>query len=135
MMKIILAIASVWLAVAASASVHDEPRFPTDKITLEQWQVYFQEIKSLPGAQIKESANQVTVSFSDSATGTTIYAFTAPANPAYPAVIRRHLRFKEGDGWYIDRKVHYVGDINIFARWWQSFDALDEAVRRDMNKG
>lgn len=114
------------VAFAADA----QQRFPTPRITLDQWNEYLKETLAIPGIDRKESTRQITLT--DSRT-MTIYAFTQPGNPAHPGVVVRVL-VSGPDGYSVRRIGHYVGDASIFEKWWHEFDALDDRIRREMSR-
>jgi hypothetical protein len=111
----------VWVAEPA-------PRFPTSKITTEQWRQYLSEISATPGIERRESSRQITLT---DARTMTIYAFTQEANPAHPGVVVRALVTGPA-GTDVRRIGYFAGDQATFAKWWTEFDALDAQIRRDM---
>jgi len=74
--------------LCAVAFAEESWRFPTDEITQEQWQIYLEEVRALPGAEIREAANQILISVPSRLT---LYVFTSPAHPAFPAVVIRQI--------------------------------------------
>lgn len=103
------------------------PRFPTSKITAEQWKEYLSEIAKMPGIERRESSRQITLT---DARTLTIYAFTQEANPAHPGVVVRVLVTGPG-GTEVRRTGYFAGDQAAFSRWWTEFDALDAQIRRE----
>lgn len=122
---------SALLLVASTAMpAEPQPRFPTPRITADQWKEYLAEIVAVPGIERTQSARQLTLT--DPRT-MTIYAFTQPANPAHPGVIVRTL-VSGPDGYSVRRIGYYVGDEITFEKWWHEFDALDARLRRELNQ-
>jgi hypothetical protein len=99
-------------------------RFPSDRITTEQWQTFRHEVLAKPGATRQEFANQLVVTVSSERR---IYVFTQPAHPAHPAVIVRAV-VERGQGSEVQRMGHYAGDQKAFDAWWHQFDALDAKI-------
>jgi Protein of unknown function (DUF4019) len=110
---------------AVSAVADDGWRFPTDKITSEQWQTYRDETLALPGARSYEVADQLVVEVPQA---NAIYVFTTPSHPAHPAVVKREVVEKDGEV-LLGRKGHYAGDREAYDRWWRQFDELDRRMR------
>ncbi len=108
----------------------EEWRFPTDKITAEQYQAYLEEVRAITGSKSYEVADQLVV---EAMGDNTIYVFTMPKHPAHPAVVKRKI-VQKGDGVYILRQGHYAGSRSAYDRWWHEFDALDDAIRQDFRK-
>jgi hypothetical protein len=119
------------LAIVGPCLATDGFRFPTERITVIEWATYLAEVKALPGVQIKEGDQQITIS--QAKPNAVIYSFTTAKNPAHPGVVIREI-VKRGDGYYIDRKGYYGGDIREFDRWWHAFDVLDEKIKNDLTK-
>lgn len=118
------------LATGLAHSAEPQPRFPTSKITVEQWRQYLSEVLAIPGIERRDSARQITLT--DSKT-MTIYAFTQEANPAHPGVVVRALVIGP-NGADVRRIGYYAGDQAAFSSWWLEFDALDARIRAEMNQ-
>ena len=118
------------LMAGAAIPAEPQPRFPTSKITAEQWKQYLAEVLAMPGIERKDSARQITLT---DARTSTIYAFTQDANPAHPGVVVRTLVVGP-TGADIKRVGYFAGDPAIFEKWWHEFDALDARVRSEAAK-
>jgi Protein of unknown function (DUF4019) len=99
-------------------------RFPTDKITVQQWTQFREEVLAKPNSVRAEYANQLVVTVE--AEGA-IYVFTQPQHPAYPAVVVRAVA-ESGGGAAVKRMGHFAGSESAFATWWHQFDALDATI-------
>jgi hypothetical protein len=118
-------VALVALTQVLAASADDMAwRFPSDRITTEQWQTFRHEVLAKPGATRQEFANQLVVTVSSERR---IYVFTQPDHPAHPAVIVRAV-VERGQGSEVQRMGHYAGDQKAFDAWWHQFDALDAKI-------
>jgi hypothetical protein len=124
----ILAVMALSFHTAPAWVAEPAPRFPTSKITTEQWKQYLSEISSMPGIERRESSRQITLT---DARTMTIYAFTQEANAAHPGVVVRALVTGPA-GTDVRRIGYFAGDQAAFAKWWTEFDALDAQIRRDM---
>ena len=107
-----------------------EWRFPTDKITKEQWQTYLDEVKAIPSVISTTAPNQLIFSV---IADNSIYVFTTEDHPAYPAVVKRHVQMVDGHTVMI-RHGHYAGDREAYDYWWHEFDALDVKIKEQLDK-
>jgi hypothetical protein len=133
----------ITIAVLATASAPlfaqagDPPRFPQPRITVEEWQTYFDEARAMPDAQILESAapDQVIVQVLKRSL---VIVFTAPTHPAYPAVVRRQVVADAKGDVRFARTGHFAGEEAAFSKWWKQFDELDrqsaERVQRQLRE-
>lgn len=113
------------LAIPCSLwAAEPEWRFPTDKITLAQWNQFRSEVLAKPNLTRQEFANQL-VLISESEFR--IWVFTQPSHPAYPAVVIRTVT-PRSLGSEVGRMGHYGGDQAAFDKWWHEFDALDAKI-------
>jgi len=104
-------------------------RFPTDKISKEQWQTYFDEVKAIPSVVQSTAPNQIILAV---VAENTIYVFTTESHPAYPAVVKRQVQSINGS-LRINRQGHYAGSKDAFDYWWHEFDALDAKIKNKMS--
>ena len=119
------AVALVVVAQALAAQADDMAwRFPSDRITIEQWQTFRDEVLSKPGATRQEFANQLVITVTSERR---IYVFTQPGHPAHPAVVVRAV-VERGQGSEVQRMGHYAGNQKAFDVWWHQFDALDAKI-------
>jgi hypothetical protein len=122
---------TIFVAHLPPASLADEGwRFPTDRISFDQWQTYRDEIRSLPNARILEENNQLIIFPEQS---DIIYVFTTFGHPAHPAVVKRQVVENSG-GISMRRQGHYAGDEVEFRKWWREFDELDRQLRESIGK-
>ena len=103
------------------ATAQDGWRFPTDRITPQQWQIYLSETLAKPDVRAFESAGQIIVEVPRE---TAIYVFTTEAHPAHPAVVVRRV-VERDNVIYVDRKGHFAGDRAAYETWWRQFDELE----------
>jgi hypothetical protein len=129
MTRMFIALLGIFALVGASAADDYSRRFPQDQISLSDWNTYFAEVRALPGVTIREDTQQTTIVQEKA---NTMYAFTTPGNPAHPGIVVRHL-VSTDNGYALNRVGYYAGDANAFARWWHSFDALDEKIKASLN--
>lgn len=111
------------------------PRYPTAKITFEQWQRLVAEVKAIPGIKCSDYVrNQYAC---DSAAQRTIWVFTTVGHPAHPAVSRGILFLNRAPGGAvlgIDRSGHYAGDRAAFEKWMHEFAVLDQRQIAEFGK-
>lgn len=122
---------TIFVAHLPRASLADDGwRFPTDRISFDQWQTYRDEIRSLPNARILEENNQIII-FPDQSN--IIYVFTTFGHPAHPAVVKRQP-IETSSGIAMRRQGHYAGDESEFGKWWREFDELDRQLRESIGR-
>ena len=66
--------------------------------------------------------------------GLTIWSFSPPDQPAYPAVARRDF-YQEGGAWYIKMDVRCEASKAACDQLQQDFEALNESMRKAMEAG
>jgi len=125
------AIVALSQAVASPAVSADSGwRFPTDRITQEQWQTYLDETRALPGVRSYEAASQIIVRIE----ATILSMFHHSCPPAYPAVVKRHV-VRKGTEVFIERKGHYAGDKIAYDHWCaNSMRSIRRQKRRSIGK-
>jgi hypothetical protein len=125
-LKALFAAFGILLLIFASGLGAQGPsRFPTDRITPEEWQRYFDEVRALPGTEAQEIKQaQYMVVFKDNSA----YFFTAPDHPAHPAMVKREAAGTAGQLVFL-RQGHYAGDAKAFAVWWEKFEEMDRAAK------
>ena len=101
-------------------------RFPSDRISAQQWQIYLDETLAKPGVNAYEAAGQLIVEVGPE---NAIYVFTTPAHPAHPGVVIRQVVERDGHVG-LTRRGHYAGDSRAYDRWWRQFDELDAKAKR-----
>lgn len=120
------AIVLLLLAWTFPATAQDNWRFPTDRITPQQWQTYLNETLAKPNVRAHEEAGQIIVEVPQE---TAIYVFTTTVHPAHPAVVIRRV-VEINNQIFLDRKGHYAGEQAAYEAWWRQFDALDNQTRQ-----
>jgi hypothetical protein len=132
-------VCSTWAVICLPlfAQTADPPAFPQPRITTEEWQDYFSQVKALPGARVFERSapDQVIVQLPKSV----VYVFTAPAHPAHPAVVRRQVVVDVKGDVRFARVGHFAGDEAAFVAWQRQFEELErksvEEVQRRLREG
>jgi hypothetical protein len=115
---------AVAFSIAGTMAAEIGWRFPTDRITLQQWTQFRDEVLAKPNVVRAEYANQLVLTVEAERA---IYVFTQPQHPAYPAVVVRAV-VANGTGSIVNRMGHFAGDEKAFATWWHEFDALDAKI-------
>ena len=119
-----IVVLSAQLLNSVSSGAEFDWRFPSDKITVQQWEEFRVEVLAKPRLERQEFANQlVLISMEERR----VYVFTQPLHPAHPAVVIRAVVPAE-TGSSVQRMGHYAGDAVAFDKWWHEFDALDARV-------
>jgi hypothetical protein len=121
------------LLLAASAIALAQPsqpppkRFPAEKITPEQLEIYKSEVQAIPDIQCQEIGayqRQCT-----SSAQFTIWIFTLPGHLAHPAVTQAVMlvqRDGQGARVGINRSGYYAGDSGAFDKWMKGFRVIDQ---------
>jgi len=112
---IVLACAIATVAVAAEF----DPFPDHDRVTPEDWQFYFDSVKTELGATERSFPERQMVQFVDN-DAQTVFWFTQPGNPAHPAWITEKL-ISDNGSWKVDRIGHFAGDEAPFAELFKSF--------------
>jgi len=103
--------------------------YPDARITLEQWQQYFDSVSLELAATRQEVAELNLVLFHDESTST-YYAFTTADNPAHPAWVTR--RFIERDGTIAVEQVGYfAGEEGPFADLFDAYADITDELREE----
>jgi hypothetical protein len=114
------------MSLIGPSAADDGRRFPDEHITVEDWNTYFAEVKTLPDVTINESDQQTTIIRQNPSL--VIYSFTTPSNPAHPGIVIRQLVMTK-DGYGMHRTGYYAGSREAFARWWSAFGSLDAKIK------
>ena len=123
----------IWVVLAVSASYAQDFRpYPRAKITGDQWQTYFEEVRSKLGSTAQESDQQKLIVFQDTATATS-YAFTTPGHPAHPAWITRRVEPK-GNDVGVNQIGYFAGEEPPFAQLFKSYLQLNDKLREHMKR-
>ena len=118
---------ALWSLAQVAIGGKVEWRFPTDRITPEQWATYRAETLAKPDVR-HTTAPQQDVYFVPAED--VYYVFTQPGHPAHPAVVMRGL-VAQGSSMFIDRKGHFAGSEVAFAVWWKQFEVLDAEFKTE----
>lgn len=126
------ALASIALALACLPIWSQEFRpYPQPRVTQDQWQTYFDEVRGKYIASARQAPNQLLVAFDDGKV--TQYVFTQPGHPAHPSWITRRL--VETDGRVTLEQVGYfAGREDPFAALYQSYGALAREFRESLQR-
>jgi hypothetical protein len=114
------------LTLAPAAAQEFKP-YPRANITTDQWQTYFDEVKSKHGADAKDLDDQKLLLFDDKATAT-MFAFTKPGHPAHPAWITRKLE-QRNNNLYVAQIGYFAGAEAPFAELFRAYIALNEKMK------
>jgi hypothetical protein len=117
-------------AAACPAVVFDVEFKPysSPKITVVQWQAYFDQVQRKLGSTRREFKEVQLVVFTDKETRVA-YAFTLPGNPAHPAWITRRVSAL-GQNLAIEQTGYFAGDERSFAELLKRYDGLMKAALR-----
>ena len=121
-----------WLAVAlcfwvAVGQAQEYQPYPEARITPEQWQSYYELVRSNHGETAREYPEQKLVVFNDASQRMQL-AFTMPGHPAHPAWVTRQTI--EIDGTVSIQQIGYfAGDEAPFAELFRAYGRLTEQTR------
>ena len=87
-MRYPLALALVLVATTASGQAFRP--YSEERVTVRQWQAYFDEVSAKLASTRQDAPSQFFIGFNDPNTSTT-YNFTMPGNPAHPAWFTRQF--------------------------------------------
>ena len=93
--------------------------YEDSKITLEQWQDYYDTVQSEFGETREEVTGAMLVLFEDTSSST-YFAFTLPEHPAHPAWITRKLVERDGDV-SMEQIGYFAGDEEPFSELFQDY--------------
>jgi hypothetical protein len=116
--------AALIVTVAGWASGQAFKPFESNRITDEQWQLYFLEVKGSEGKEVHELWDQHLIVFSDEAQATT-WVFTQMGHPAHPGWITRRI-VGEGADASIQQIGFYVDKVSAFAVFFDQYLALNK---------
>ena|SRR5260221_6303739 len=131
LMKLIqqLILLGIFTAFMASIGFTQGPplltKFPSGKISTEQWKDLLRDVASKPG--VRRVEDDVVTRF-ESASDRTIYFFSKPGHPAHPCVV---IRAVVDDGQQVQVRTvgHFAGSQEAFDQWYRAFLASDERIR------
>lgn len=105
--------------------------YPQPRVTPEQWQTYFDEVRSRYSASMRTAPNQPLVAFDDGKS--TQYAFTQPGHPAHPSWITRRIVDNFGRA-SLEQVGFFAGEEKPFAALYQSYGKLANDVRESIKR-
>lgn len=129
-MRTLIALSLV-LSVSSASAQEFEP-FPQARITVEQWQAYFNEVSEKLAATRQRVPAEHYVGFSDDQSYTT-YTFTEPGHPAHPAWITRQI-VQDGTSINVRQIGYYAGKEEPFAKLYRAFQRMNDRLREDMQR-
>jgi hypothetical protein len=118
-------------ALAPAGAVEFKP-YPTARVTVAQWQGYFDAVKAEHGASAQEFQAQRLVVFQDGATVTS-YAFTLPGHAAHPAWVARRITGFGGEP-KLDTIGYFAGEEAPFAELFRQYQALNQRMIEDIKR-
>src|SRR6476620_2458864 len=106
---------TVCVVASLVASAQTDRRFATEQITSDQWQMYFDEVRSAPSAKVSDNLapNQILIQPDPD----TVFIFTAKSHPAYPAVVKRQLVVDPNGNVRFTRTSYFAGDKAAYEAW------------------
>jgi hypothetical protein len=118
------------LGASSVAFGQEERRFPQAKISVEQWQTYFDEVKSKSGTQIREVSEFTIIEVREELE---LFVFTKPVHPAHPAAIHRRVFNKDG-AFYVTTNGYYAGSQAAFDPLFAWYKQADVKMREDIER-
>jgi len=103
--------------------------YEDSKVTLEQWQAYYDLVQYEFGETRQELSRALLVLFEDTASST-YYAFTLPGHPAHPAWITRQLVDEEGEV-SMQQIGYFAGEEEPFSELFQDYAELAYQIRSE----
>ena len=102
-------------------------RFPQPRISAQEWQTYFDEVKAKSGAQDISRADRPDVVAIAVPSEQAVYYFTKPGG-AHPAVVIAQV-IQRGTAILIEHSGYFAGSEEAFAKWFGAFANQSEFVR------
>ena len=106
--------------------------YEDSKVTLEQWQDYYDIVAAEFGETKEEVSDAMLVLFQD-ASSSTNYAFTLPGHPAHPAWITRKLVERDGDV-SMEQIGYFAGEEEPFSELFQDYAELAYQIKSDLEE-
>ncbi len=125
-----LLLVALWPDAAARAQEFQP--YPSPKITIDQWQKYLLEVRSLHEASAEVYKDKNVVVFSDPTTRT-FYIFTTKDNPAHPAWITRQI-VQEGGKVNVRQIGYFAGAQEPFDRMFSAYLQLNEQLKHEVEQ-
>lgn len=104
--------------------------YQDSKITLQQWQAYYELVQQEFGETREELSRALLVLFEDAASST-YYAFTLPGHPAHPAWITRKLVDENGEV-SMQQIGYFAGEEEPFSELFQDYAELAYQLQSDL---
>ena len=124
----------IWLSlIAFSTAAQEFKPHPRAKITQEQWQTYFDQVKTNHQASERQFPSEHLVTYDDRKSEMS-WAFTTPGHPAHPAWVTR-MPAQDGVGVYIRQIGYFAGNEPEFAKMFKAYQALNDKMREQFKKG
>ncbi|MGY0646311.1 MAG: hypothetical protein ACW7DN_17220 [Paraglaciecola chathamensis] len=129
-MKKLLLLKILLFSIVANAA--DYMPYPEAKITLEQWNTYYLEVKTSFANSEKVYPDHNLATYSDDKTRMS-FAFTTKGHPAHPSWITRQIVESNGS---IDMQQigYFAGEEKAFAVLFQQYAKLTEQTRKQFQK-
>ena len=103
--------------------------YPRARITVGQWQGYFDDVSTKYASSRREFPSEHLVVF-EAAESLTTYAFTQPGHPAHPAWVTRQP-VQDNAGVQIRQIGYFAGDEAPFAQMFRQYQQLNAQIRDD----
>jgi hypothetical protein len=113
----------------AAQTVSEERRFPKPHITKAQWEAFFAETLSKPGAIVIDRADITRIVVPQESA---VFFFTKRSHFTHPAAARRAM-VTYGNRIYIHTSGYYAGNRSAFLLWMKAFTDQDRNLQRDLN--
>jgi hypothetical protein len=120
----------VLLFVSLSGNTADIKPFPRAKISVEQWQGYFDLVTKEFGETKRIYKEQNLAVFSDDAQRANI-AFTTINHTAHPAWVTRYVT-QDNESVYVAQIGYFAGEEPPFAKLFKDYAKLNEKVKEHM---
>jgi hypothetical protein len=118
------------IGMSNAAFGQEERRFPQARISVEQWQTYFDEARSKPGSQSREVREFTIIEVRDELE---LFVFTKPVHPAHPAAIHRRIFNKDG-AFYVTTNGYYAGSQAAFDPLFAWYKQADVKMREEIER-
>ncbi len=120
----------VFLLISFGTHAVEIKPFPRAKITVEQWQEYFNKVSNDFGETKRIYEDQNLIVFSNDELRAN-FAFTTKNHPAHPAWVTRYVT-QNNDSVNIAQIGYFAGDEAPFAKLFQEYSKLNDRVKEDL---
>jgi len=128
-MKVTRRIAILACAAALAVAAQEFRPHPQARITTQQWQAYYDEVRAKHGDTEQQFAREHLVLFND-AKSLMSWAFTLPGHPAHPAWVTRQP-VTDGNNVKIRQIGFYAGDEQAFRKLFATYVALTARMQEE----